>query len=177
MTNYEKAYEQIRPWLGKLAEPREIQFLGRLWRVDQGGVDRLSGPPAHVNCKSVLVWYFTFGGQGEPSYEFVPLHGFSHGIFRENDWETGACATLTLDGFRAVSARLGADFLRRARYGEAWLLRALPKLPALLTYSEADEEFPATLDIKYGANATTFLPFESLAVLNGLIRAEYRERE
>jgi hypothetical protein len=174
MTNYEKVYEQIRPWLSKVAEPRELRFLGRMWRVDRAGVEQLSGPPAHTNCRSVLVWYFTYGGQGEPSYTFTPLHSFSHGIFRGNDWETGGCATLTLDEFREASARIGADFLRRERYGEAWLLHALPKLPVLLTYTEADDEFPAALDIKYGANATTFLPFETLAVLNGLINAEYK---
>jgi hypothetical protein len=171
MTNYEKNYEQIRAWLGSMPEPQELAFLGRTWRVAHDGVTQLSGEPAHVNCKSVLVWYYTFGGQGGPSYEFVPLSHFSHGIFRDSDWEQGGA--ISFDGFRETSRRLGAAFMRSERYGETWLWLVLPKIPVLLTYSEADDEFPAELNIKFSANATTFLPFETLAVLRGLIAAEF----
>ncbi|MDR2421207.1 MAG: DUF3786 domain-containing protein [Oscillospiraceae bacterium] len=172
ITNAEIAYHSvIRPMLRKLDGEREVAFLGRRFRVTGEDVEQLSGKPAHINCKGVLVWYFTFGGEGEPSFEFASLQSFSHGIFRGAAWEpyTGA----SLSEFRGTAAALGAGFLRRERYGEAWLLFALPKVPVLLTYSEADEEFPAVLDIKFGKNADTFLPFETLAVLHGLIKREF----
>jgi hypothetical protein len=171
-TNHEKVYEQLRAWLSDISTPQEIQLLGRNWLVSSDGVEQLSGPPAHVNCKSVLIWYFTYGGEGEPSYEFKPFHGFSQGIFRGGEWDTGT--TATLEKFREVSERIGAALIRSGRYSETRLLHALPKIPVLLTYNEADDEFPATLDIKNGANATTFLPFETLGVLNSLIIAEYK---
>jgi hypothetical protein len=171
MTNHEKNYENIRSWLCVLTEPCEIDFIGRRWRVDCNGVEQLSGRPAHVNCKSVLIWYFTFGGTGDPSFEFTSIHSFSHGIFRSSGWRTETSPTL--DEFRKTAQHLGAILLRKERYGEAWLLNVLPKIPVLLTYSEADDEFPASLDIKFGSNATTFLPFETLAVLQGLIVSEF----
>jgi hypothetical protein len=171
MSNYEIVYESLRGWLSEMAAPQEILFLGRNWLVSSDGVEQLSGPPGHVNCKSVLVWYFTFGGQGEPNYEFRPFHSFSQGIFRGDEW--GLKVSATLEEFRAISTRIGAGLLRQERHGEAWLLHVLPKVPVLLTYNEADDEFPAILDIKYGGNATTFLPFETLGVLNSLISAEY----
>jgi hypothetical protein len=173
MTNHEKNYEQIRLWLKKVTEPCEIDFLDRRWRVSCDGVEQVSGKPAHVNYKSVLVWYFTFGGTGEPSYEFTPLHSFSGGVFRGSDW--GPDTSITLNGFRETAQRLGANFLRKERYGEAWLLLVLPKIPLLLTFNEADEEFPSSLDIKFGINATTFLPFETLAVLQGLVTSEFKK--
>jgi hypothetical protein len=172
MTNHEKNYEQIRSWLDNLSEPCELDFLGRTWRVERGGVEQLSGAPAHINCKSVLVWYFTFGGQGEPSYEFVLLSHFSYGIFRE---QISPGVSLTLPEFQETARRLGAGFMQKTRYGESWLWFVLPKVPVLLTYSEADEEFPSLLDVKFGSNATTFLPFETLAVLHGLIIREFGE--
>jgi hypothetical protein len=173
MTNAEIAYcGVIRPMLRELDGEREVMFLGRRFRVTREDVEQLSGKPAHVNCKGVLVWYFTFGGEGEPSFEFASLQSFSHGIFRDAAWAPGIGASLA--EFKETAAALGAGFLRRERYGEAWLLFALPKVPALLTYSEADEEYPAMLDIKFGKNADTFLPFETLAVLHGLIKSEFR---
>jgi hypothetical protein len=172
MNNYEKNYNQIRVWLSSLPKPQEINFLGRRWRVDSCGVEQLSGQPADVNCKSVLVWYFTYGGVGEPNYEFLPLYKFSNGIFQSNSWMTDF--SLTRENFRKVSEQMGAEFLRKERYGETYFFLVLPKIAALLTYTEADDEFPAALDIKFGSNAATFLPFETLAVLHGLITAEYK---
>jgi hypothetical protein len=170
MTNHEKNYEKIRLWLSNMPKPCEVEFLGRLWRVDSTGVEQMSGAPAHVNCKSILVWYYTFGGQGEPSFDFVLLSHFSHGIFRE---QRTPSVSLTVSEFREAARRLGVAFLRKERYGESWLWFVLPKIPVLLTYSEADEEFPALMNIKFGMNATTFLPFETLAVLYGLITDEF----
>ncbi|MDR1590187.1 MAG: DUF3786 domain-containing protein [Oscillospiraceae bacterium] len=172
MTNAEIAYHRtIRPMLGKLSGSREVSFLGRRFRVTSEDVEQLSGKPAHVNYKGVLVWYFTYGGEGEPSFEFTSLQSFSHGIFRGSDWEPSVTADLA--EFREISAGIGAELLRKERYGEARLLFALPKVPVLLTYSEADDEYPAVLDIKFGKNADTFLPFETLAVLHGLINGEF----
>jgi hypothetical protein len=172
--NSEKNYEFLRSWLSDIKEPRIIEFLARTWRIDKNGVEQLSGDPANVNCKSVLIWYMTSGGVGEPSYLFVPLGNFSHGIFQ--DALGTPYVNLTLAEFRETATKLGAHFMREERYGESWLWLVFPEIPVLLKFSEADDEYPAMLDVKFGSNATTFLPFETLAVLDGLIDNEFKKR-
>jgi hypothetical protein len=178
--NYEKAYLSLVPWLDGVPEPVELQFLGRGFRVGAGGVEQLSGPPVHVNGKSVLIWYVTqYGGGEKPSYDFRPISSFSFGIFAGSgvSWQQKQqprFGGLTAEGFRREAERIGAAPLRPERYGESWLLHAFPELPALLTFTEADEEFPADVDVKFGANATRVLPFETLAVLQSLIESEFR---
>jgi hypothetical protein len=179
MSNAERVYESLRPWLANLEKTRTVIFLGREFYADNIGIKQLSGEKIQINAKSVLIWYLTFGGDKlEPSFVFTPLHTFSNGIFtaQNSDWQSHDRKThekLTFEAFRTTSERLGASVIRQERYGESRLLFALPNLPVKLTFSEGDEEFPATLDIKFGTNATQILPFETLAVLQGLILREF----
>jgi hypothetical protein len=193
-SNYEKVYENIRPWLRQCdfdeAAPRlgfalpvdgalTFTVLGREMRVDSEGVTQLGGEAANVNLKSVIIWYLTYGGQGEPSLEFTPLSSFSSGVFGSTSADFGSFAWrkhagLTLEKFRAAANRIGTEFVRSERYGEVHLLYLFPKVPVLLTYSEADEEFPAVIDTKFSMNAPIFLPFETLAVAQGLIENEFK---
>jgi hypothetical protein len=148
-------------------------------RVDYEGVTQLDGEAANVNLKSVIIWYLTYGGQGKPSFEFTPLSSFSSGIFGSKSADFGSFAWrkhagLTPEKFRAAAKRIGTEFVRSERYGEAHLLYLFPKVPVLLTYSEADEEFPAVIDTKFSMNAPIFLPFETLAVAQGLIESEFK---
>jgi hypothetical protein len=193
-SNYEKAYESIRPWLKRCdfdeAAPRlgfvppidgALLFtaLGRKVRVDRDGVTQLDGEAADINLKSIIIWYVTYGGQGEPSFEFAPLSSFTGSMSGGNKsadfgsfvWQKHA--GLSLEHFRATANRIGAGFVRSERYGEARLLYLFPKVPVLLTYSEADDEFPAVVDTKFGLNASTFLPFETLAFAHRLIENEF----
>ena len=50
----------------------------------------------------------------------------------------------------------------------AWVFEALPKIPMMLTFYEADDEFPAEARTFYDLTAPNFLDLECLAVL-GLI--------
>jgi hypothetical protein len=173
-SNAEIAYEtNIRPMLRGLTGSRDIRFLGRDWRVTGEDVVQLRGEPGHVNAKGVLVWYFTYSDRaGEPSYEFASVSSFSHGIFGDSSWILEY--EIDLGRFRATCERLGAHFYRKERYGESWLLEVLPKIITLLTYNEGDDEFPNSIDIKYGKNTTDYLPFETLAVLHSLVNSEFR---
>jgi hypothetical protein len=193
ISNYEKAYENIRPWLKQCdfneAAPRlgfappadgalVVTVLGRRFHVGHDGVAQLEGKAAHVNLKSVIIWYLTYGGQGEPSLEFTPLSNFSSGIFGSRSADFGSFEWrkhegLTLEQFRAAAKRIGTEFARSERYSETHRLYLFPKVPALLTYSEADDEFPAVIDTKFSMNAPAFLPFETLAVAQGLIETEF----
>jgi hypothetical protein len=197
VNNYEKNYEHIRSWLADCdfaeAAPRlglspaidgtiKLTALGREFSVNRDGVFQLCGEPSDVNLKSVIIWYLTYGGQGEPAVEFGSSSSFSGGMFGArssdyNSYEWQKHAGLTLRQFRAVAKRIGAEFVRSERYGEVWRLFLFPKVTLLLEYSEADDEFPATIDIKASANALTFLPFETLAVAHGLIESEFNPKQ
>jgi hypothetical protein len=193
-SNYEKAYENIRPWLKRCdfyeAAPRlgfappidgalVFTVLGRKFLVDHDGVTQLDGEAANVNLKSVIIWYVTYGGKGEPSFEFAPLSSFSSGVFGSTSADFSSFAWrkhegLTLEQFRATAKRIGTELVRSERYGEVHRLYLFPKVPVLLTYSEADDEFPAVVDIKFSLNASTFLPFETLAFAQALIEREFK---
>jgi len=181
LTNHEKAYEQIRPWLQNIKKPAEVTFLGRAFSVTKDDVVQLSGDPIHVNAKGVLVWYYTYGGADNPelypSYDFVLLYTFSHGIFSDQSaWRQNAVkaqSDLTIETVRSAAKRIGADFYRKEKYGESYLLLALPKVPVLITFTEGDDEFEPQLTVKFSSNATEILPFETLAILMGLIEREF----
>ncbi|MDR0936336.1 MAG: DUF3786 domain-containing protein [Oscillospiraceae bacterium] len=198
MSNYERIYENIRPWLADcdfVEAASRLGFeppvngvltfasLGREWRVDSGGVEQCGGLKIHVNFRNVIIWYLTFrdsiwtpvirSGDG-----FASLGSLSNGNFGQRsadfqsfDWQRHS--GLTLGEFRNTSERIGAEFIRPERYGEARQLYVFPKVPALLTFSEQDDEFPAQVDIKFRSDVLTYLPFETLAVLYGLIAAEF----
>jgi hypothetical protein len=194
MDNYEKAYQSLLPWLAGIDGALDLDFLGRRFRVSSLGVEQLSGAPSHVNAKSVIIWYVAretlieemspipkYGGGDEPSYEFRPLSDFSFGIFSGHgtawqDARNSRIGSLGLEDFRRHAERIGAKTLRPERYGESRLLHAFPELAVMLTFSEADDEFPADINVKFGSNATRILPFETLAVLQGLILDEFAGR-
>jgi hypothetical protein len=111
------------------------------------------------------------------SYDFALLNYFSHGIFTGHTaWEksrASGLSELTPEAFRACCEHIGAQLLRSERYGESRLLFAFPELPLLITFTEGDDEFPSSLDIKLGKNCERILPFETLAVLTTLIESEF----
>jgi len=49
---------------------------------------------------------------------------------------------------------------------------ALPKLPLMFTFYDADEDFPAEAKVLYDAAALDFLDLECLAVLGGILVEE-----
>ncbi|MDR0818096.1 MAG: DUF3786 domain-containing protein [Oscillospiraceae bacterium] len=198
MSNYDRVYETIRAWLSEcdfseaasrlgFEPPNDgvltFASMGRGWRVDKDGVTQISGSGTHVNFRSVIIWYLTFkGSKWTPAIreadEFAPLPSFSSGIFGQRSadfqsFEWRRHSGLTYGEFRSAAERIGAKLTRSERYGEVRRLDVFPKVPALLTYSEEDDEFPAQVDVKFRADALTFLPFETLAVLHGLIEREF----
>jgi hypothetical protein len=172
-------FAAVAPQLG-LAAPENgvlhIDFLGRRWSVDASGVNQEGGGAAHVNGKTVIVYYLTHGGSGFPRYDFQSLRAFAFGLFDGSRGVTAAerSAITEYAPFVDIAKRLGAEFVRETASGShTWMLYAFPKVPVLLTFIEDDDEFPAELQLKFDVTATDFLPFETLAVLNGLITAEF----
>jgi hypothetical protein len=53
-----------------------------------------------------------------------------------------------------------------------WLYWLLPKMPVEIYYYDADEEYPCMVKFKYDKTALTFVPFETLVVMNSCLIKE-----
>jgi hypothetical protein len=78
----------------------------------------------------------------------------------------GACAALG-------AAPAEGDF----QYDAAASFRPLPKVPMLLLFSDADEEFPARSVILFERRARSYLDVECLAILGGMLAAFLKQAD
>jgi hypothetical protein len=152
-----------------------VPLLGRDNLVDKTGVRALQGGPAAFTHRIVLAYYLLHGGRGEAAGRFVPYRELPGGAdFARN-------MALTVEGrlAQAFSGRLpqllaaslalgGAQAATQARVDLAIAFPALPGLPLMITFNDADEDFPAEAKLFYDLTAPNFLDLECLAVL-GLI--------
>lgn len=209
LNGYEKTYEVLVPRLSgcdfiKVAEELglvykdglvHVDFLLRHYVIDENGVretgeviDESTSPTdrdSDVNRKSVLIYYLTWGGRGEPVYQFKLFHSFSQGIFSggavEKNWMSASLRRILSDGgdgavrFTQAMSVLGAD--RKPATGGAtsvWSYLLLPKMPVEIYYYEADEEFPCEVKVMYDSTALNFVPFETLGVLGSCLHNEIK---
>ena len=186
---YEKTYEAVAARLRDLEFPyaakrlgfdlidkytMSIDFLGRTYVLDRDGAGSLDGEAADVNVLSVLAYYALSGGSAEPLYDFALLNTFTGGLLSSGGTDAAwmveplrkVCGAH--ETFRRAARNLGMIYEGSRAAGEhAWQYRLLPKIPALIKYFEADDEFPCSIKIYYDKTVTEFLDFEPLAVLNG----------
>ena len=189
-TGYESIYEYLVPQLAgvdfKEAAPRlgmalqadgsvTLPLLGRMFRIDCCSVTATDGQPAHVNARSVLAYYALSQGAGQPAGRFSPLGRFANtiaGTVSAVNWMTDPLSRAyngrpeTLG--RCIEA-LGGECVGTHNGELAWRLQALPKIPALVVYHAADDEFPCEVEVQYDEHAGRFLEFECLAFLNGCV--------
>jgi hypothetical protein len=190
---YEKTYEAIAPRLRDLDFPyaalrlgfdlidkyrMSIDFLGRKYELDREGVRPVDGKKVNVNFLSVLVYYAISKGNTEPLYDFALLNSFTGGLFSGggggSDWmvEPIRKACGDYEKFRRAARELGMIYEgSRVTAEHAWQYRLLPKIPVLIKYFEADDEFPCDVKIYYDKTVPEYLDFEPLAVLNGCLVA------
>ncbi|MCA1905820.1 MAG: DUF3786 domain-containing protein [Desulfarculus sp.] len=152
-----------------------VPFLGRDYLVDREGVWAADGGEAAFTHRIVLAYYLLHGGRGEESGRFAPYRELPGGAdFARN-------LALTVEGrlaqsfsgrmpalARAARALGGEPAVSEARVDAAWRFSALPRLPLMITFNDADEDFPAEAKLFYDLTAPNFLDLECLAVL-GLI--------
>ena len=160
-----------------------VNFLGRIYHITKNGVQPTDGNPVSVNNLSILVYYTTSKGSGEPKYSYRMLGAFAKGGFSGNNdrslkWMTAPLThafTGDIGKFRAIMDTLGGVAFEeeKPRRGQSvWLYFLLPKIPCKIIYYEADEEFPCEVKILLDDGAMQFLEFEQLAFLQGsLVRA------
>jgi hypothetical protein len=158
-----------------------IDFLGRKYRLNREGVQPVDGKTADVNVLSVLAYYALSPSRAEPLYDFALLNNFTGGLVsgglkpgEDSDWMVApllrACGDH--DKFRRTAHDMGMIYEGSRAAGEhAWQYRLLPKIPVVIKYFEADDEFPCAVKIYYDKTVPEFLEFEPLAVLTNCFAA------
>jgi hypothetical protein len=151
----------------------KVRFLKREYRITIDGVEPLDGQPANVNNRSVLLYYLLSKGRGEPENSYIPFESIPRMIgglhaqsrlmntplerYFGNDYVKFSEAALKLGGLQD-KPQVGKHL---------WRFDVLPKIPVQLVFYEADDDFPAEIQIMLDRTAIQFLEFECLAFMVG----------
>ncbi len=154
-----------------------VDFFGRAYLVGPDGVSTADGGEAAFTHRIVLAWYLLHAGRGEPADRFVPYRelpggqDFARSLAQTVEGRLAAGFGRRVDELVAAATAIGGQEAgeRSPAAADASLyFAALPKVPLLLTFYEADEDFGAEAKVFYDITAPNFLDLECLAVL-GLI--------
>ena len=157
-------------------EKISVNFLRRDYIITKEGVEPIDGKPVGVNHRNVLLYYVLSKGNGEPKFSFVPLGRLTGMISGQNIPTDRIMNAPLIRKFRNDLTRLktavtliGGDYEGTANGGHLWLIKPLPKIPVKMIYYEADEEFPADIQIMFDETAPKFMEYECLAFLCGCL--------
>jgi hypothetical protein len=186
---HEKIYSMILPKLAECdivqnglrlgAAPAErgvrLTFLGRDYIIANDGVAPEDGLPVDVNNRSVLVYYITSNGAGDFTYDFAPLNRLTGMIDGQRNLANGVMNDPLIlefggnyDKFVTAITSLGGTETPASGSGKrVWQLLPLPKILSQIVFYEADDEFPADIQIMFDRISPRFLDFECLAVMTG----------
>jgi len=152
-----------------------IKCLGRDFFIDSEGMIRSGG---HINpwVEILLLHYVRTGGRGELAGEWVSFSELRGGMVKAQAFRRECEAPLReiIDRdetfFSDTLAMLDGEERKGFSSDRAWVIRPLPRVPFLLLYWRADEDFGSTLNILLDRTADTFLDVESLIFLGeGLV--------
>jgi len=190
ITGYERIYLDLLPRLAKcdLAESAQrlglkvlasgevmADFCGRQYLITPAGVEPADGQPVHVNCRSVLAHYILSQGQGEPEHSFLPLARLTGMIDGQKSFDQGLMVKPLLrefgddyPQFQTAARQLGGVLDSGSNDGgQRWTFAVLPKILLRLVFYQADDEFPAEIQLLFDRAALRFMEFECLAFLSG----------
>ena len=173
----------------------QVDFLQRSYTIDETGVREIgevfdtnkssTDSDSDVNRKSVLIYYLTWGGRGEPVYRFKLFHSFSQGIFSggatETNWLSASLKRILSEGAdganrfaQAMSVFGAAQKPATGGATSVWSYLLLPKMPVEIYFYDKDEEFSCEVKVMYDSTALTFVPFETLGVLGSCLHNEIK---
>jgi len=150
-----------------------ILLLNRIYRVSKNRITREDGQRPQLGTCVLLSRYLLMCPAAEPNkIEWTSYRDFKDSgpltVYWANDVENTivkAFAGRTTD-LETAAVKLGGyapdeDF----PYDVCIRFDALPKIPLLLLFNDADEEFPAKCTVLFQASAEAYLDGESLAIL------------
>ena len=151
-----------------------VRFLGREYRIAADGVEPVDGHRVDVNTRSALLYYLLSKGQGDPEGAYVLFEAIPRmisGLSAQNrlmnaplERQFGNDYAKFSDAARRLGGREGESGVGK----HLWGFNVLPKIPLRIVFYEADEEFPASIQIMLDRTALRFLEFECLAFMVGL---------
>lgn len=150
-----------------------VHFLDQDYKISAQGVTALHGQQSDPNNRSLLIYYLTTQGGGEPFYSYSLPHYFIDGALGSGDlaWLTAPLVRAYGSGVESIVEplkALGAVYQGERKAGEyIWTYRILPKIPMQIVYREADEEFPCQIELMLDKGAGRFLEFEQIGFLCG----------
>lgn len=156
-----------------------VPFCGQIYTIDHEGVRMPGGRMAEVNNRielnlcSLLAYYILSPGAGAAAADFVPSRRVTgikiEGHRMDPDPASELIGVTFADRYEAFAeaARLiGGEQEPKTRDGaRSWLFRALPKIHVRIVFHEADEEFPAEVQVLLTSNCLEFLGNECLSYL------------
>ncbi|KIX10756.1 DUF3786 domain-containing protein [Dethiosulfatarculus sandiegensis] len=190
---YEKVFQELSQDLAKADFSRAAQNLG-LVQTEQGllipllgheylvGKDQITGPDTGtppINHRIVLVHLVLISGRGEVARRFVPYRelpggqDFARSLAQLVETPLAAHFSGRLNALFQAAEKLHAEAAPpEVRADAAFQFQALPKLPMMLTFYDADEDFGAECKVFYDLTAPNFLDLECLAALSGILTYE-----
>jgi hypothetical protein len=155
-----------------------VRFLSREYAITRQGVDPLDGHPVNVNIRNVLLYYLYSTGRGDPEDSYILFEAIPRTITGLNSPGHVISAPLARHfgndrvRFAEAAARLGGTLREATVHEHVWRFTVLPKIRLQAVFHDADDEFPATVQIMLDRAALRFLEFECLAFMTGcLVRA------
>lgn len=183
---YEKVYQELLPRLARadLNEAAEalglerrgqevlVPCLGRLFAADRQGIRYADGGQAPVNHRIVIAYYLLHGGRGINAERYVPYRelpggaDFARSLSQLVEERLARHFAGRLPELEQAARALGGRPAPELGAGDVvHHFEALPKLPLLLIFHDADQDFPARAQLLYDLTAPNFLDLECLAVL------------
>lgn len=195
LTGYEQIYKNLLPQLLscdlKEAAERlglnyclegtiELTFLGRQYKITKHGVELLDESQADYLIFCVLLYYTFSRGSGEPKYSFAPLFRLS-GLHEGQNTHTKSLTNKQLtnafgadyEAFKKAAVNVGGKLSdEKNSQCHSWIFTLFPKIVAKIDFYEADEEFPAEVQLFLDEITTRFMDFECIAFLAGCLVKE-----
>ena len=158
-----------------------LQIFARDCLIDGEGVKASDGTPLDFKIRIVAAHYLLHAGQGEETGQWMAYRDFKDGAFFHPSFAQTAEQKIAehfsgrmtdlersgeVNGGRRVDD-LGGDVCLR--------FSAFPKIPVVLIFYDADDEFPSSARILFDSSAPRFLDMECLAVLGVILADELAE--
>jgi hypothetical protein len=128
--------------------------------------------------KILILLYIKMQGSGEVSHKWVSFAELKGGfvkveaIKKECEKPLSRLMEKNAEAVIRIFNHLGKDVSLEHKSDRAWIFNFLPKIPVMIQYWEAIEEFPPSVTILFDPSAVQFLDIESLVFLaEGFVNA------
>ena len=150
-----------------------VPFLGKKYKISRNGIWEISGEkPPYTLCVVLFKYLLTSPRTVLFESPWCSYRDFKDAcpliVFFSNDVENAIVNHFSgkMDHLKKACESLGGKEARMdVSYDLAMQLTALPKIPMLLLFNDADDEFPAQCSVLFQKSIEGYLDMESVAIL------------